>query len=257
LSHLTGSSRETARAVPAADAESPDKMIPPAGQIRRAAVQKAKENNLLTKPENEMTDKEIYSMIFLPGFSTKENITEFSGRGVGMDVVVKNIETLGGRVFVDSKEGFGTQTTIRFPLTLAIINGMNVKVGESKYTIPITAVRELIKPKEVDIITDPDRNEMIMYRGKCYSIVRLNKFYDISTELKKFDDGMLIMAEDGDRMIGLFADELIGENQVVIKPLPKYIKKIDGVAGCTILGDGSISLILDVGGLISANQFVS
>lgn len=217
------------------------------GFNKEKILKKAKENGLVTKPENELTDKEIYSMIFLPGFSTKDKVTEFSGRGVGMDVVVKNVEKVGGKVIADSVPGQGSAVTIRIPLTLAIIDGMNIRVGESKYTIPITDIKESFRPKDNEIITDPDGNEMIMVRGQCYPIVRLDELYRVEADAKKLSEGILIMIEKGENSVCVSADELIGEQQVVVKSLPIYLKNVKGFAGCTLLGDGSISLIIDTG----------
>lgn len=209
-------------------------------------LKRAIENDLLHKSESLMTDKEIYSLIFLPGFSTKDNITEFSGRGVGMDVVVKNIEAVGGAVSVDSTPGVGTTITMKIPLTLAIIDGMNIRVGRSRYTIPTTDIKESFRPKENDIIRDPDGNEMLMVRGQCYPILRLHEVYKVKPDTSNICEGIIIMTENGEKSLCIFADELLGEQQVVVKVLPKYIKKIRGLAGCTLLGDGSISLIIDI-----------
>jgi two-component system, chemotaxis family, sensor kinase CheA len=217
-------------------------------------LQKARENGLIYKPEEDMTDKEIYNLILLPGFSTKDDVTEFSGRGVGMDVVSKNIETIGGSLLVESTMGKGTAIILKIPLTLAIIDGMNIKVGSSGYTIPTTSIKESFQPKEKDIITDPEGNEMIMVRGLCYPIVRLHELFHIETNVKQLTEGIIIMVEQDDKSICIFADELIGQQQVVVKSLPRYIldfKKIKGLAGCTLLGDGSISLILDISSLIN------
>lgn len=226
------------------------------GLNKRKLLEKAKQNNLLMKPESEMTDKEIYNLIFVPGFSTKEHITEFSGRGVGLDVVVKNIEAVGGVASIDSIENVGTTVTLKIPLTLAIIDGMNVRVGHSRYTIPITAIKESFKPERNDLIIDPDGNEMIMVRGECYSILRLHEFYGVKNTVTDISEGILIMVEQDNKIICLFADELVGQQQVVVKAMPNYIRNkriIKGLTGCTLLGDGSISLILDVGGLINRN----
>ncbi|GAA0178108.1 chemotaxis protein CheA [Clostridium sediminicola] len=223
------------------------------GLNKEKILKKAKENNILKKKETEMTDKEIYNLILLPGFSTKEKITEFSGRGVGMDVVAKNLESVGGSVSVDSVEGRGSIITMKIPLTLAIIDGMNIKVGSSKYTIPITAIKESFRPKEDDIVIDPEKNEMVMVRGQCFPILRLHNYYNVETDITDFEKGIFIMVEQDERACCLFADELIGKQQVVVKSLPNYIKKnkkINGLSGCTLLGDGSISLILDIGRLI-------
>ncbi len=222
------------------------------GLNKQSILEKARVNGLLTRPAEEMTDKEIYNLIFLPGFSTKEKVTEFSGRGVGMDVVVKNIESVGGSVAVDSWEGTGSVITLKIPLTLAIIDGMNVLVGNSRYTIPTKAIKESFRPDTKDILKDPDGNEMIMVRGNCYPVLRLHDFFRVKTHVTEFTEGILIMVEHENRRVCLFADELLGQQQVVVKSLPKYIKarhRVKGLTGCTLLGDGSISLILDMGGL--------
>lgn len=224
------------------------------GLNTESILKRARENNLLYKDESEMTEKEIFSLIFLPGFSTKENVTEFSGRGVGMDVVAKNIETIGGAVLIDSIPNKGTTITLKIPLTLAIIGGMNIKVGNSRYTIPTTSIRQSFRPREDDIIKDPYGNEMIMVRGKCYPILRLHDYYKVKTDITDTHKGILIMVENESKGSCIFADELLGEQQVVVKALPNYIKKIkkiSGLSGCTLLGDGSISLILDVNRLIN------
>ncbi|HWQ50708.1 MAG TPA: chemotaxis protein CheA [Terriglobales bacterium] len=222
------------------------------GLDRDAIAQRAGERGLLTKPAPEMTDKEVYSLIFLPGFSTNDVITEFSGRGVGLDVVVKNIEEVGGRVTVESVKGRGSAFIMKFPLTLAIVEGMNLRVGASLYTLPITNIRESFRPKAGETFEDPDGNEMIMVRGKCYPVLRLYDLFDIPSDVTDPSDGILIMAENGDNTICLFADELLGQQEVVVKAMPQYIKKTRGLSGCTLLGDGQISLILDVGGIIAA-----
>lgn len=216
-------------------------------------LEKARKNNLLIKSESEMTKKEIFNLIFLPGFSTKEAVSEYSGRGVGMDVVSKNIEKIGGNVNVDSVEDFGTTITIKIPLTLAIIDGMNVRVGKSRYTIPTNSVKEFFKPKESEIINDPDNNEMIMVRGECYPILRLNRHFSVITDVINLSDGILIMVEQDEKKICILVDELLGQQQVVVKALPNYIKNIRNIndlAGCTLLGDGNISLIVDMSGLL-------
>ena len=225
------------------------------GLNKEKILAKAKENGLLYKDPAEMTDKEIYNLIFLPGFSTKDKVSEFSGRGVGMDVVSRNLETIGGSVSVDSVADHGTTITLKIPLTLAIIDGMNVRVGNSRYTIPTISIKESFRPQESDIIRDPDGNEMIMVRGQCYSILRLHEFYKVKSGLKNFTEGIMVMLEQDQKTLCVFADELLGQQQVVVKALPEYVrrfKNIRGLAGCTLLGDGSISLILDVAGLINA-----
>lgn len=224
------------------------------GLCKSEIMKKAKENEILTKPEEDYSDKEIYNLIFLPGFSTKKSVSEFSGRGVGMDVVSKNIEMVGGSVALDSTEGLGTTITLKIPLTLAIIDGMNIKVGDSHYTIPTVCVKEFFRARREEIITDPDNNEMIMVRGLCYPVLRLYEYYHVKNARTDFDEGIIIMAERDENVVCIFADELLGQQQVVVKALPEYIqrfKKIKGLTGCTLLGDGNISLILDIGGIVT------
>lgn len=224
------------------------------GLNREAILKKARERKLIYKPEEELTDSDIYNMILMPGFSTNDSVSEYSGRGVGMDVVVNNIEAIDGTVSISSTEGRGMTVTMQIPLTLAIIDGMNVAVGNSQYTIPTVSIRESFRPGEGDIIRDPDGNEMIMVRGQCYPILRLHEVFNVDTKIKDLCDGILIMAEQDGKAACLFVDELKGQYQVVVKSLPGYIKKlkkIKGLSGCTLLGDGSISLILDIGSLIS------
>jgi len=220
------------------------------GLDKRKIYEKAKLQGLVTKTQEELTDKEIFSNILLPGFSTNENVTEYSGRGVGMDVVQRNIDSIGGTISIESIKGKGSRISIKIPLTLAIIDGLEVAVGKSKYTIPITAIRESFKPKEDEVIEDSEGNEMIMIRGEAYMIYRLHRLFNTSTKITSTNEGIMVLVEDNTKAACLFVDSLIGEQQVVVKALPSYIKKAKGIAGCTILGDGNISLILDVSGIL-------
>ena len=225
------------------------------GLDREKLIDKGIAKGLINKPRSEITDSEAYNLIFTPGFSTKEQVTEYSGRGVGMDVVLKNIRDIGGSVFVDSTPGAGMSTTIRIPLTLAIIDGMLVSVGHYTYIIPLLSIRESFKPDKKDLITDPTGNEMIWLRGACYPIVRLHEKFGIETDVKDFTDGIMVLIEAQTRTYCLFVDNLIGEQQTVVKSMPTYITKnfknaSKTISGCTILGDGSISLILNINGLI-------
>lgn len=217
---------------------------------------KAKTKNMLAKPESEYTPKEIYQFLMLPGFSTNETVTEYSGRGVGMDVVKSNVEKVGGTVVLDSREGVGTAVTFKIPLTLTIVSGMQVVVGNSEFIIPIKNIQQSFKISEDKIIRNTDGSEMILIREKCYPIIRVNEYFKIKTDVTKIEDGILILVESGDNSICLFVDRIIGEQQVVVKPLPvilnKYHLKESGISGCSILGDGSINLILDIGNLIES-----
>lgn len=215
---------------------------------------KAERNGLLTKPASEYSEREIQNMILLPGFSTNEVVTEYSGRGVGMDVVKKNLEKVGGTLIVESTLGKGTSFIIKIPLTLAIIDGMEIKVGDAIFTVPISVIKESFMVTRDKIIHDTQHGEMIMIRGECYPIMRLHEKFNLPTEVTNFEDGILLLIESDNKNICLFADTLVGEQQVVVKPFPAYLSQYDikreGLSGCTIMGDGSISLIIDVNNLI-------
>lgn len=215
------------------------------GLNRDSILQKAMTKNILKKEPHEYTDQEVFGMIFAPGFSTKEQVTEFSGRGVGLDVVQKNIQKLGGNVIVNSTEGIGTEFAIRIPLTLAIIDGMLLSVGRSSFTVPIISIKESFKAEKNNIVTDPDGHMMMMVRGQCYPIIKLYERYGITPNQESVQEGIIIMVESDGKEICLFADEIIGEQQVVVKSLSKFLNKVKGISGCTLLGDGRISLILD------------
>ncbi|MCL2564754.1 MAG: chemotaxis protein CheA [Defluviitaleaceae bacterium] len=218
------------------------------GLNRDKIMEKAKRQGLLTKPEEEYSEKEIYGFILLPGFSTNENVTQFSGRGVGMDVVTSNIEVVGGTVIVDSTPGEGSIFTLKIPLTLAIIEGMIIKVGDTKYTIPIISIEKSFKATENDLVIDPSGNEMITVREETFNFVRLNKEFAWNEGVCNVEEGIVMMLENGEHKICVLVDELIGEQPVVVKSIPKYIKKPPGISGCTLLGNGEISLIIDVAG---------
>ncbi len=224
------------------------------GLDREALIAKGIERGLVKKPASEISDKEAYALIFSAGFSTKDAVTEFSGRGVGMDVVTKNIQKMGGSISVDSTLGEGMTVTLRIPLTLAIIDGMQVQVGEQVFIVPLLNIRESFKPKAEDVFLDPDGNEMILIRDDCYSVVKLHNLLDIETNVTRFQDGILILIDGDKESYCLFVDKLLGEQQTVIKPMPFYISRsqawLKGIAGCTILGNGSISLILDINNLL-------
>ncbi len=217
---------------------------------------KARERGILTKPENEYTRKEALGLVMLPGFSTNQTVTEFSGRGVGMDVVKKNVESVGGTVSLSSEEGQGTTFLMKIPLTLAIMDGMKVTVGSSIFTIAIANIRQSFKILADEIILDESGNEMVERMGSFYPILRLHQFYGIETQVTELVDGILLWVETSDHSFCLFVDDLIGEQQVVVKPFPAFLTTFDlknyGISGCTILGDGNISIILDIQGLHTA-----
>ncbi len=213
-------------------------------------LDKAERRGLMHKSREEYSRKEVYNFLFEPGFSTKEQVTEFSGRGVGLDVVARNVEELGGTIVVDSELGTGTEFGIRIPLTLAIIDGMMMSVGKSIFTLPITAIKESFDARDQDIIVDPEGNEMCMIRGTCYPIVRLHDRFGLHTDIQEIKEGILIMTEYDAKTVLLFVDAILGEQQVVVKSLSQFLEKVRGISGCALLGDGRISLILDPSGLV-------
>lgn len=211
----------------------------------------------LASPDVEYSQREILNFLMMPGFSTNTEVTEFSGRGVGMDVVKKNIESVAGTVLMSSEFGKGTCTTLKIPLTTAIMDGMEVSVGDSIFTIPLQNIRQSFNASEADIIHDAMQGEMISKMDNFYPVVRLHEVYGLEPKATSTDEGIFVWVETSENSYCLFVDELLGEQQVVIKPLPTYLNSFDikeaGIVGCTILGDGNISLILDVASLLTSN----
>ncbi|MCL2058358.1 MAG: chemotaxis protein CheA [Oscillospiraceae bacterium] len=216
------------------------------GLNKQKIYEKARRNGLTTKNREELSDKEINQFILAAGFSTNEEVTEYSGRGVGMDVVVKGIENVGGSVTLDSTEGLGMQIAIKIPLTLAILEGMIVNVGETNFVIPITSIKESFKANESYNIAEVNGEAIIMIRGEPNPIIKLRDRFSLKSKVENYFDGIMIMVENETRRVCLYVDAILGQRQVVVKPLPVYIKEVKGISGCTLLGDGSISLILDV-----------
>ncbi len=216
-------------------------------------LDKAEEKGILTKPRHEYSKKEALGLIMLPGFSTNQQVTEYSGRGVGMDVVKKNLESVGGTISITSELGEGSTFTMKIPLTMAIMDGMKVMVGDTIFTIPIANIRSSFKIDNAEVILDENGNEMVERLDTFYPIVRLKDFYHINGLYDDLKDGVLIWVEAGDRSCCLFVDDLIGEQQVVVKPLPQYFNPYNlkdyGINGCSILGDGNICIIIDVLGI--------
>ena len=212
----------------------------------------------LAQPGVEYSHKDILNFLLMPGFSTNTEVTEYSGRGVGMDVVKSNVESVGGTVTITSERGKGMTTTLRIPLNMSIMDGMEVAVGDSIFTVPISDIQQIFKVSDINIIQDATHGEMVKIVDNFYSIVRAKEFYQLNGGVDNLDEGVLLWVESGDNSFCLFVDELIGEQQVVVKPLPDYVNnygiKNYGVSGCTILGDGSISIILDVATIYSSQN---
>lgn len=224
------------------------------GLDREKILKKARKQGLLEdgKPESAYTDKEVFQFITMPGFSTNEQVTEYSGRGVGMDVVVQNIQEISGMLDIDSTAGCGSTMSLKIPLTLAIINGIVVETGDASFVVEIGVIKEFVRVKEEMMICEPNGDEYIMIRGECFPVLRLGEWYgmDEDSYRKSVEDGMMLIIEIEERKICLLVDRLIGEQEIVVKPIPSYIKKVKGLSGCTQLGDGSIALILDPAGLM-------
>lgn len=212
----------------------------------------------LALPGVDYSHKDILNFLLAPGFSTNTEVTEFSGRGVGMDVVKQNVENVGGTVVITSEPGKGMTTTLKIPLTMAIMDGMEVSVGKSIFTIPIHNIRQSFKISQSDLVHDATGGELFKCMGSFYPVVRMRDLYRIDGGYTEVEDGILIWLEAGESSYCLFVDELLGEQQVVVKPLPSYLNsfniKRSGIAGCTILGDGNISIILDVSNLYTPVQ---
>lgn len=212
----------------------------------------------VAQPGVEYSHKDILNFLLMPGFSTNTEVTEYSGRGVGMDVVKSNVESVGGTVSITSEKGQGMTTTLKIPLTMAILDGMEVAVGDSVFTVPINYIRQIFKLSEADIVHDAVHGEMLRLSDNYYPVVRAKNFYNLEQGADSLEDGIVLWVESGENSYCLFVDELIGQQQVVVKPLPAYINdygiKSYGIGGCTILGDGTISIILDVASIYNVAQ---
>ena len=222
------------------------------GLDRAKILAKARKQGLLEygRDENSYTDKEVYQFITLPGFSTNEKVTELSGRGVGMDVVVSNLQSIGGALEIESTPGQGSIMNMKIPLTLAIIDGIVMEVGKSAFVIETSMVKEFVGIRDNRLIRNPDGKEFVMIRGEGYPVLRLGEWYELSGYHSDTEDGMLVIVEVEKQIICILADRLRGKQEIVVQPIPDYIKKVKGLSGCTQLGDGSIALILDAAGLI-------
>ena len=202
-----------------------------------------------------MSDQDVWQLIYAPGFSTATVVTDVSGRGVGMDVVKKNIESIGGRVEVASRFGLGCSITIRLPLTLAILDGMSIAVGDQIYIIPLSFIIESFQPKTGDIKgVSGKQGQVVHVRGEYLPMIELHQVFNIQTKITNPTEGMLVLLETEGKKVALFVDELVGQHQVVIKSLETNYRKVDGVSGATIMGDGRVAMIMDVGALVKLAQ---
>jgi two-component system chemotaxis sensor kinase CheA len=223
-----------------------------AGLNRERILAKATQSGLAVS-EN-MTDGEVWQLIFAPGFSTAETVTDVSGRGVGMDVVKRNIAAMGGTVDIRSAKGFGTTISISLPLTLAILDGMSIRVGEEVYILPLGFVVESLQPAADDIKEIAGRGRVIKVRGEYLPLIPLYQMFEITPRFTNPSEGIVVILESDGRKAGLFVDDLVGQQQVVVKNLESNYRRVTGISGATILGDGGVSLILDVSALIRSSR---
>lgn len=223
-----------------------------AGLNRAKILTKAKERGL---PVNDgMTDQEVWSLIFEAGFSTAETVTDVSGRGVGMDVVKRNIQSMGGRIDIESALGVGTRISIRLPLTLAILDGLSVAVGDQMFIVPLNYITESLQPTAADIKTVSGHGRVVQVRGEYLPVIALHEVFNLRPNVTAVHEGILVILEAEDHKAALFVDDLVGQHQVVIKSLESNYRRVQGVSGATIMGDGKVALILDTAALVMASQ---
>jgi two-component system chemotaxis sensor kinase CheA len=222
------------------------------GLNRERILAKAQQNGLPLS--DNMSDADVWQLIFAPGFSTAEQVTDVSGRGVGMDVVKRNITAMGGVVDIRSAKGFGTTISISLPLTLAILDGMSIRVGEEVYILPLGFVIESLQPAPEDVKEISGKGRVIKVRGEYLPLVPLYQMFEITPRFTDPCQGIVVIIETDGRKAGLFIDDLVGQQQVVVKNLESNYRKVAGISGATILGDGGVSLILDVAALIRSSR---
>jgi two-component system chemotaxis sensor kinase CheA len=215
-----------------------------AGRIRRKAIERG-----LIAESDALTEAQIGDLIFSAGFSTAEKVSDLSGRGVGLDVVRRNVEALNGSVTLAAQPGKGARVRIQLPLTLAILDGLSVRVGRETYVVPLVAISESIRPTAEQVKTIAGRGEVVMVRGEALPLLRLHRLFEIPTEVVDPCRGLTVIVEHASHRFALLVDELLGQQQVVIKSLEAHYHKVEGVLGATILGDGRAALILDAAGL--------
>ena len=218
------------------------------GLSRQKILSKARERGI--DVSDQMSDADVWQLIFAPGFSTADVVTDVSGRGVGMDVVKRNIAALNGSVEIDSSEGYGTKVSVRLPLTLAIMDGMSVGVGEEVYILPLSSVVESFQVNASDVNTVAQGSQLVKVRDEYMPVIGLERIFEVPRfDLEKSSTIMVVVEADGNR-VALLVDELLGQHQVVVKNLESNYRKVPNVSGATILGDGRVALILDIGGLV-------
>jgi two-component system chemotaxis sensor kinase CheA len=223
-----------------------------AGLNREKILAKAREKGI---PFNDnISDADVWLMIFAPGFSTAEIVTDVSGRGVGMDVVKRNIDSISGRVEVTSRQGQGCTVTIRLPLTLAILDGLSIAVGDQIYIVPLSFISESLQPGATDIKNINGQGQVVHVRGEYVPVIALHQVFNIKPKVTKPEEGILVLLEAEGKKVALFVDALVGQHQVVIKSLETNYRKVAGMSGATIMGDGRVAMIMDVAALVKLAQ---
>jgi len=223
-----------------------------AGLNRAKILAKARERGLPV--HDGMTDQEVWLLIFEAGFSTADAVTDVSGRGVGMDVVKRNIQSLGGRIDIESSFGVGTRISIRLPLTLAILDGLSVAVGDQMFIVPLNYIIESLQPTSADIKTVSGNGRVVQVRGEYLPVIALHEIFNLKPNVTSVHEGILVILEAEGHKSALFVDDLVGQHQVVIKSLETNYRRVKGVSGATIMGDGKVALILDTAALVMASQ---
>lgn len=215
-----------------------------AGLSRDKLIAKAQEKNIPLS--DNPTDKEVWQLIFAAGFSTAKEVTDVSGRGVGMDVVMRNITEMKGQIEIDSVQGQGTRIGLRLPLTLAILDGMSLRIGDEVFILPLTRIIESMQPETSQLKTVSGKGRVVHIRGEYLPLLPLYKVFGLEPRIKRPEEGILVVVESNEGKLALFVDELIAQNQVVIKSLEAHYRKVPGISGATIMGDGRVALIIDI-----------
>jgi two-component system chemotaxis sensor kinase CheA len=220
------------------------------GLDKEKIYDKAKKLGFISKNRELIADEELISYILLPGFTINDSVSQYSGRGVGLDIVKKNIDILGGKICIQSEKGNGFEAIIKIPLALSIIQGLLVIVGVNHYIIPIRNVKEYFNVKDNQIIIDDKRRKKIVAQDSEYPIYNLYKLFNIKKRKEPSSDHIAVIIEEDEKFLGIFVDEIIGERKVLVKTIPKDVQKSKVLTGCTILDDGEISLVLDVNSIL-------
>lgn len=224
-----------------------------AGLNKEAIFKKAVERGVVN-PDQELTEKQTYELLMQPGFSTAEQVTEVSGRGVGMDVVKRTIEKMRGQIDIESEEGNGSTFYIKLPLTLAIIDGVIVRVGTERFVLPTLSIEESVQPKQVDYNLIAGQGETIKVRGHIFPLIRLHHLFDVANAIENPWEGIVVLVNVGKDMAALMVDELVDKQEIVIKSMGDQLQSLPGISGGAILGDGTVGLILDVPTLLSVRD---